>query len=49
MKSLSTFINEQLENPIENPIQEEQSPEVTQTNIQEAGQPNSEEPASDEK
>ncbi len=37
MKSLKEFINEQLESPIENPIKEEQNPEVNQTNIQEAG------------
>ncbi|UKB86246.1 hypothetical protein LF887_11620 [Chryseobacterium sp. MEBOG06] len=37
MKSLKEFLNEQLENPIETPLQEEQSPEATNTNIQEAG------------
>lgn len=48
MKSLKEFINEQLETPIINPIQEEQSPETTNTNIQENGQQNSEEPETEE-
>ncbi|MFP3590399.1 hypothetical protein [Chryseobacterium sp. SIMBA_038] len=50
MKSLTEFINEQLENSIEKPIQEEQQiAETTQTNIQEAEQPNPEQTPSEEK
>lgn len=49
MKSLTAYINEQLENSNQNPIQEEQASETTQTNIQEAEQPNSEETVQEEK
>lgn len=41
MKSLQDFINEQLENSNQNSIQEEQTSETAQADIQEAEKPNS--------
>lgn len=49
MKSLQDFINEQLESSNQSTIQEEQTSETIQTNIQEAEQPNSDETISQEK
>lgn len=43
MKALKDFINEQLENSNQSPIQEEQNTETTSASIEEAEQTNSEE------